>query len=102
MRRVPLSEKARKIIAGRISRFDGDYLFPHNDIDGKQPTGSLVHIHLKTIRTLGFNFRIYGARHTFAIRAIEDGVDLTTVAAILGHANLKMLHVTLSRQKSSL
>jgi integrase len=40
---------------------------------------------------LGFNFRIYDARRTFATRAIEDGVDLITLAAILGHSNLKML-----------
>jgi integrase len=46
---------------------------------------------LKTIRALGFDFRIYDARHTFATRAIEGGVDMLTLAAILGHTNLKMI-----------
>jgi integrase len=91
IRRVHLTDKARNILTARISRFDGENLFPHNDIDGRESTGSLVHIHLKTIRPLGFDFRIYDARHTFASKAVEDGVDLVVLANILGHTNLKML-----------
>jgi hypothetical protein len=44
----------------------------------------VVHIHLRIINALGFNFRIYDARHTFAAKAIEDGVDLITLATAPG------------------
>lgn len=74
-----------------MSRFDGEYLFPQNDKDGQKATSSLVTPHLKTIRRLGFNFRLYDCRHTFATRAIENGIDLVVLASILGHANLKMI-----------
>jgi site-specific recombinase XerD len=35
-------------------------------------------------------FRLYDARHIFASRAIEDGIDLLVLASILGHSNLKL------------
>jgi len=78
-----VSDKTKKFLAARILRFDGDYLFPHNDIDGNKPTGSLVYINLKMTRAPGFNFRIYDARHIFATRAIKDGGDSR-------NSNLKM------------
>lgn len=90
-RRVPLSDVAKKILSARMSRLAGENIFPQNDIDGKQPTDSLIKFHLRTVRALGFDFRIYDARHTFATRAVEDGVDLMTLSAILGHNGLKML-----------
>lgn len=36
----------------------------------------------------------YGLRHTFATEAIIRGVDLQTIAVLLGHSNLKMLSRT--------
>jgi integrase len=36
-------------------------------------------------------FRLYDCRHTFASRAVEQGINLVTLAAMLGHANLKMV-----------
>lgn len=91
IRRVPLSEKAAKILAARIKRFDGENIFPQNDIDGEKVTRNLIKEHLETVRALGFDFRLYDTRHTFASRAVESGVDLVVLAAILGHANLKMM-----------
>src|SRR5687768_4391785 len=56
-----------------IARFDGVYLFPQNDIDYKSATQPLNYFHFKTVRRLGFNFRLYDCRHTFATRALESG-----------------------------
>src|SRR5215471_11337865 len=36
-------------------------------------------------------FRLYDLRHTWATRAVQNGMDLATVAAILGHAKLNMV-----------
>jgi len=55
----------------------------------KEP--SLDKIHLHTVRNLKLNFRLYDARHTFASRAVENGIDLLVLASILGHSSLKMI-----------
>ena len=36
-------------------------------------------------------FRLYDCRHTWATRAAEAGVDMPTLAALLGHSKLNMV-----------
>ena len=36
-------------------------------------------------------FRLYDCRHTWATRAVEAGIDLVTLAAMLGHAKINMV-----------
>lgn len=48
-------------------------------------------MHFETIKKLELKFRLYDCRHTFASRAVEDGIDLLVLASILGHSNLKMV-----------
>ncbi len=91
VRRVHLSDEAQKVLRHRLNRFTGENLFPQNDIDGCKPTDSLDKTHLHTVRNLKLNFRLYDARHTFASRAVENGIDLLVLASILGHSNLKMV-----------
>jgi len=90
-RRIHLSDKANDIIKARLEQFDGVFLFPQNDIDGEGATKTLDYWHLKTVTRLGFKFRLYDCRHTFATRALESGIDLLTLAALSGHASLKMV-----------
>ncbi len=61
------------------------------DQDGRQPTGPVTHQHKAAMKKLGFSFRIYDCRHTFASRALESGVDMVTLAALLGHNSLAMV-----------
>ena len=91
IRRVYLSDKARRIIESRMNNFKGENLFPKRDIDFSAPTGSLDHQHAKVMAELNFNFRIYDCRHTYATRAVEKGINLVLVAALLGHASLRMV-----------
>ena len=35
-------------------------------------------------------FRLYDLRHTWATRAAESGIDLVTLAALLGHSKVQM------------
>ena len=91
IRQVHLSERARKVLQYRAHKFTGENLFPQNDIDSNKPTGSLDKKHLATVRNLKMNFRLYDARHTFASRAVENGIDLLVLASILGHSSLKMV-----------
>jgi integrase len=91
IRRVPLSEKATELLKSRIDRFDGVFLFPHNETDGAEPVKVVNVFHRQAINKLGFKFRLYDCRYTFATRALESGIDLLTLAALLGHANLKMV-----------
>jgi len=42
-------------------------------------------------RRVGFPFTPYSLRHTFATEAIVRGVDLQTIATLMGHKDLKML-----------
>lgn len=50
---------------------------------------NLQHHFLKILRKLGLEqLKFHSMRHTFATRAIENGVDVSTVSGILGHANV--------------
>lgn len=91
VRRVHLSNEAQKVLQYRLNRFKGENLFPQNDMDGNKPTDTLDKAHLATVRNLKMNFRLYDARHTFASRAVENGIDLLVLASILGHSSLKMV-----------
>jgi integrase len=78
-------------LSERLQKFDGQYLFPQNDIDGQQATADIGSLHLATVTPLKFKFRFYDCRHTFASKVFEKGTDLITLASIPGRANLKMV-----------
>ena len=40
---------------------------------------------------IDFTFVLYDFRHTFATRLAQAGIDLATLAAILGHSSIRLV-----------
>ena len=58
----------------------------------KNPIVKLNNAHSGALKITGLNrFRIYDLRHTFASRMAMAGVDLVTLAALLGHSRVQMV-----------
>lgn len=97
-RNIPLTARAKEFLSKRISRTNR-WLFP----DPKHPSkpislGKLDHLHDKARRRvmkfhkgLLKDFRLYDCRHSWATRAAQSGMDATTLAAMLGHKDLRMV-----------
>ncbi len=104
-RKVWLSDKAIKILQGRKDRFSGVYLFPKGEKDFEPPTYQLNDQHRTTLDRIKSKFRLYDCRHTFATRAIESGIDLLTLAHLLGHSSLdevmRYAHVNETRKSEA-
>lgn len=90
-RQIPLTRRAADLLRRRLSEVKGDYLFPF-DGDPSRPMKKANHAHYGALRRAGVaSFTIYDLRHTFATRAVESGVDLVTLAALLGHSKIQMV-----------
>jgi integrase len=105
-RRITLTETARSILARSIAEAEGPYLFPH-DTDSNRPTPKVNNAHDRAIRDSGIApARLYDLRHTWATRAAESGIDLVTLAAMLGHSKINMVlryaHPTASHQTQAM
>ena len=90
-RRIPLTATALAVLKRRMEAQKDGYLFPHR----KDPQRYITTVdkgHKSALRDSKVRpFRLYDCRHTWATRAAEAGVDLTTLAALLGHSKLNMV-----------
>jgi len=59
--------------------------------------------HGKVLEATGLRFVLYDLRHTFATRMAERGMDLATLAAILGHSGIRVvpryIHISEGHQR---
>ena len=89
-RKIPLTEAASAVLLKRLAAVKGDCLFP-----GRVEGASIVKVnaaHTATVKRSGVApFRLYDLRHTWATRAAMAGVDLVTLAAMLGHSRIQMV-----------
>ncbi len=82
----------------------GQWAFP-----GKKKgthASKLNNSHSKVLEETGLKFVIYDLRHTFATRMAERGMDLATLASILGHSSIravqKYVHITQRHQDAAM
>lgn len=105
-RKVWLSDRASDILHSRLNKFKGDYLFPKGEKDFAPATYQLNTQHRETLKRIGLKFRIYDLRHTFATRAVESGIDLLTLAHLLGHSSLdevmRYAHINENRKNEAI
>lgn len=89
-RTLRLTPECRLILERRVRESDGGkWLFPSPRKAGWHLT-KLNNAHNEVCRD-DLRFVLYDLRHTFATRAASKGVPLATLAAILGHASLRMI-----------
>ena len=89
-RKVWLNDTACGVLSRRLDKIDGDYLFPGR-VEGK-PIVKVNNAHTATRKRCDVApFTLYSLRHTWATRAAESGVDLVTLAAMLGHSKINMV-----------
>ncbi|MGH9483030.1 MAG: tyrosine-type recombinase/integrase, partial [Terriglobales bacterium] len=91
-RTIPLSGEASKLLAVRLGQLAArDWVFP-SVRGGGGPMGGVNGTHRRAVRRAKLPpFRLYDLRHTFATRAVQSGMDLPTLAGMLGHAKLNMV-----------
>jgi integrase len=94
-RKVPLSEVAIEILRNRLAKAKGHYLFVgrmNRRGETDKPLLKINNAHYSALeRSKVREFRVYDLRHTWASRMAMAGVDLVTLAALLGHSKLAMV-----------
>src|SRR5208283_3866996 len=60
--------------------------------DSKRPIPKVNNAHDRAVKDSKVApFRLYDLRHTWATRAAMSGIDLVTLAAMLGHSRIQMV-----------
>jgi integrase len=89
-RRVLLTAAARSILARRMEGLETPYLFPC-ETDPARPAPKVNNAHDRAVKASKVApFRLYDCRHTWATRAAESGIDLVTLASLLGHSKINI------------
>ena len=86
----------QQILSGQKQMFLRKFRFPDQDdfiffssSGGIIDPDNLQHYFSKLLRKLNLDHvKFHSTRHTFATRAIENGIDVSTVSGILGHADV--------------
>ena len=101
-RRVPFTSKISDVLEEIRPEicFPTNLVFPPKTIrkEGTQRSGEISDVFEDVVEKLGWNTGVeknnkiipYSLRHTFASWAVQKGVDLYTVAALLGHSTIEV------------
>jgi integrase len=96
-RTIPMTSEVYEILKKRTSGTQSRWIFYSPSRPGKpawldRPIGSVRKGHVAAVRRakIAEPFRLYDLRHTYATRAAQAGVDVLTLAALLGHTTVQM------------
>jgi integrase len=86
-----MTDEVFSILKDRAIEAKSRYAFPSPDLQDK-PIGRVHKAHDGAVARAGITprFILYDLRHTYASRAVMAGVDLPTLAALLGHTSIQM------------
>jgi integrase len=103
-RTLDLTPESREILARRTAG-ESSWIFPAPRKPG-QHIGRLNNTHNTACSKAALSFVLYDLRHTFATRMAEAGVDLATLAAILGHGSIRIvqryIHPTAEHKRAAM
>ena len=90
-RLLRLTSGALEVLQRRMADLDTPYVFPCES-DDKRPLPKVNNAHDRAVKESKIApFRLYDLRHTWATRAAMSGIDLVTLAAMLGHSRIQMV-----------
>jgi integrase len=90
-RKVSMTKEVFDLLKRRVLEAEGPFVFRAKG-DPNRAIGSVRKAHDSAVGNAGIkeHFHLYDLRHTFATRAVTAGVDLPTLAAMLGHTSIQM------------
>jgi integrase len=93
-RKLTMTNKVYSILKRRSAANKSRYAFPSpaSTDTADKPIARVHKAHYGAVARAGIKprFILYDFRHTYASRAVMAGVDLPTLAALLGHTNIQM------------
>ncbi|EOS64310.1 site-specific integrase [Oscillibacter sp. 1-3] len=103
-RSIAIGADAIKVLKGMEQR--DEYVFP-SPYGGPMSPDSVLHMLQRVLKRAGLErIRFHDLRHTFSVLALQNGVDVKTLSAMLGHYSAGFTldtyaHVTTSMQKQA-
>ena len=103
-RSITIGADAIKVLKGMEQR--DEYVFP-SPYGGPMSPDSVLHMLQRVLKRAGLDrIRFHDLRHTFSVLALQNGVDVKTLSAMLGHYSAGFTldtyaHVTTSMQKQA-
>jgi len=90
-RTLSMAQETREILQRRLfAPNESPWVFPSRRVPGAH-VGRMNGAHDSVCEEKALSFCLYDLRHTFATRMAQTGIDLATLAAILGHSSLRLV-----------